>query len=362
MRTRHPLADAAAIAIAVSLVPLASPDSALATTAPAPVAYVVNSGSSSVDAIDTATNTVTATIKVGADPTGIVITRDGSTAYVLSANGIDPISTATNTPSKVIDPGATSIALDPDGYILYALNAHSDSVTLINVTTGQVHKPIKVNGSPDAIAFTPKGRIAYITTTSPATVISIPTATRKIRSIEKIGGHPTGIALSGSGEEAYVIDGGKVIHIHTATNSASGPIATGDYVVRTNITGFVLALSGSSIFVISIETGPTTPVAVGTDPDEIVTGLSGELAYTVNKGSDTITPIHIHKFLPYSLSAGTPIAVGNAPVAAAATPGGKTLYVTNSSGGTVTPVNIKTGLAGTPITVGSGPGAIAIAP
>lgn len=124
----------------------------------------------------------------------------------------------------------------------------------------------------------------------------------------------------------------------------------------------MLALSGNSIFLISIESGPTTPVAVGTDPDGIVTGLPCERAYTVNKGSDTITPIHIHKFLPYSLSAGTPIAVGNAPVAAAATPGGKTLYVTNSSGGTVTPVNIKTGLAGTPITVGSGPGAIAITP
>ncbi len=100
MRTRHPLAGATAIAIAVSLAVVASPASALVTTAPAPVAYVVNAGSSSVDAIDTATNTVTATIKVGAHPAGIVITRDGSTAYVVSANGIDPISTATNTRAR----------------------------------------------------------------------------------------------------------------------------------------------------------------------------------------------------------------------------------------------------------------------
>jgi YVTN family beta-propeller protein len=126
-----------------------------------------------------ATNTVIATIKVGFHPAGIVISRDGTTAYAVSADcgtcekpsaghyGIYPINTATNKPGKVIDPEATKIALDPDGFILYALNGRSDTVTIINITTGKVRKPIKVGGSPDSIAFTPKGRSAYITTTDP---------------------------------------------------------------------------------------------------------------------------------------------------------------------------------------------------
>jgi YVTN family beta-propeller protein len=45
-------------------------------------AYVTNRGSNSVSVIDTASNTVVATIPVGAFPEGVAITPDGTRAYV----------------------------------------------------------------------------------------------------------------------------------------------------------------------------------------------------------------------------------------------------------------------------------------
>jgi YVTN family beta-propeller protein len=48
-------------------------------------AYITNANSSNVSVIDTATNTVIATISVGTTPGGVAVTPDGSKVYV--ANG-----------------------------------------------------------------------------------------------------------------------------------------------------------------------------------------------------------------------------------------------------------------------------------
>ena len=56
------------------------------------------------------------------------------------------------------------------------------------------------------------------------------------------------------------------------------------------------------------------------------------------------------------------IPVGNDPVAVAITPDGTMAYVVNRGDGTVTPITTATNIAGAPITVGPSPTAIAIAP
>lgn len=61
-------------------------------------AYVTNHGSSNVSVIDTATNTVSATVDVGVDPFGVAITADGKFVYVTNtgSNNVSVIDTATN--------------------------------------------------------------------------------------------------------------------------------------------------------------------------------------------------------------------------------------------------------------------------
>src|SRR5215218_7496635 len=62
-------------------------------------AYVANACNDTVSVIDRATNTVTATIPVGSNPTGVAITPDGTRVYVtnLNSNNVSVIDTATNT-------------------------------------------------------------------------------------------------------------------------------------------------------------------------------------------------------------------------------------------------------------------------
>jgi len=48
----------------------------------APFAYIANSGSNSVSVIDTATNTVVATVGVGSAPIGVAANAAGTRVYV----------------------------------------------------------------------------------------------------------------------------------------------------------------------------------------------------------------------------------------------------------------------------------------
>src|SRR5947208_1591959 len=92
--------------------------------------YVTNQGSfgegNTVSVIDTATNTVVATVAVGSGPNAVAVTPDGAFAYVgnTSTDTISVISTATNTVvATIVGPGnPRGIAITPDGRFAYVTN------------------------------------------------------------------------------------------------------------------------------------------------------------------------------------------------------------------------------------------------
>ena len=79
-----------------------------------------------VSVINTATNTVSATITVGSDPNGVSVSPDGSKVYVANegANTVSVINTATNTVTATITVGTNpyGISVSPDGSKVYVAN------------------------------------------------------------------------------------------------------------------------------------------------------------------------------------------------------------------------------------------------
>lgn len=67
----------------------------------APFAYVTNAGDNTVSVIDSATNTVRATIPVGLYPVAVAVTPDGMFAYVANANSNDVSVVATSANSRL---------------------------------------------------------------------------------------------------------------------------------------------------------------------------------------------------------------------------------------------------------------------
>src|SRR3989454_11709785 len=94
-------------------------------------AYVANAASNSVSVIDTASNTVVATVGVGSRPFGVAITPDGTRVYVTNgaSNSVSVIHTASNTVMATVGGGqfTVGVATNPDGARVYGTNAGSDS-------------------------------------------------------------------------------------------------------------------------------------------------------------------------------------------------------------------------------------------
>ena len=119
-------------------------------------AYVANTGDSftasgTVAVIDTATNTVVATIPVGPipfAPIGIAIAPDGTRVYVTNAgdpfdraNGtVAVIDTATDTVVATIPVGILpeAVAITPDGTRAYVANAASSTASVIDIASNTV--------------------------------------------------------------------------------------------------------------------------------------------------------------------------------------------------------------------------------
>jgi YVTN family beta-propeller protein len=126
--------------------------------------YVTQEGANTVSAIDTATNTVIATIPVGGFAYGLAVTPDGSKVYVTNpfANTVPVIDTATNTVSATIPisgppiGGAepTGVAVTPDGSKVYVVDTNSNTVSVIDTATNTVIGfPIPVGVSPQAFGI-----------------------------------------------------------------------------------------------------------------------------------------------------------------------------------------------------------------
>jgi YVTN family beta-propeller protein len=116
--------------------------------------YVTNEISNTVSVISTATNTVTATIRVGSGPFGVAVSPDGSKVYVanLGSGTVLVIAAATNTVIATIPVGSSpsGVSVTPDGSKVYVANL-GDTVSVIAAATNTVIATIPVGDYP--IAF-----------------------------------------------------------------------------------------------------------------------------------------------------------------------------------------------------------------
>src|SRR3989442_2309872 len=93
------------------------------TASALPFAYIPNEGSGTVSVMDTATNTVGATVAVGSGPDGVAVNAAGTRVYVTNegSNSVSVINTATNTVVATISVGINpeGVAVNPAGTRAY---------------------------------------------------------------------------------------------------------------------------------------------------------------------------------------------------------------------------------------------------
>jgi YVTN family beta-propeller protein len=312
-----------------------------------PFAYIANWGSNSVSVIDTATNTVSATVNVGNYPVGVAVNPDGTKVYVTNNMGSYPnlqsivsvIDTATNKVTANIslgnNPFPADVAVSPDGTKVYALNnmgnypSLQSIVSVIDTATNTVASTVKVGLNPLGLDINPDGTKVYVTDPEGKTVSIIDTATNTVSATVNVGGTPTGVAVSPDGTKVYV----TAYNLVHATNG----LITMD--------GMVDVISPSSNTVITSITGFKHPYHIAVAPD-------GSKVYLIDLYSNTVIVIDAA-----TNNVKATIPVGNFTTGVSITPDGKKLYVVDSDSNSVSVIDVATNTVIASIPVGDKPNA-----
>ena len=189
-----------------------------------------------VSVIDTATNTVTATIPLGSGARGVIVNPNGKKVYVTtpSNNNVSVIDTATNKVTATVPVGSypEGVAINSDGKKLYVANGGSDTVSVIDTATNTVTATIPVESGSYGVAVTPDGKKVYVTNSYDAVSV-IDTAKNKVTATVKVYCYPEGIAVTPDGKKVYVpthgemLMGFQVYVIDTTTDKVTYEVNTG---------------------------------------------------------------------------------------------------------------------------------------
>jgi len=345
----------------------------------------------SVTIIDTRTNRVAATVRVGLVPHQVVVTPDGATAYVLNGFSytVTQIRLGRRVTSRRVRAGSFPIglAISPGGKKLY-ISRHSNtapgSVLPVNARTGVPGRPVNLSltdGQISApIAVVPDGRRVLATESfvglrSREGLLPIRTATDTRGRVARFGRAsygPVQMLVTPDSRTAFVLSAGNPTQgdLLTPIQIASGTarkslvlpspqvtmamtpdgrlIYLADYydgivtVVRTDTNTIVRRLHVYSAFSLAISPDGKTVYAGGNDPN---TGIP-EVVIIATARNTTSTPILLSQ-------------QGGVVNTIAVTPNGRTAYFAINS--FVIPMRTTTRTLGTPIPVGPDPIAIAIA-
>jgi YVTN family beta-propeller protein len=288
-----------------------------ATSATAQYAYISTKNIdlpwlTQITVINTVTNTIVSTLDLHkiATPGGVAVNPGGTRAYITVDDGtVAVIDTSTNTVIDTVRVGGrpTAVALNPAGTRVYVGDGDHDSVHVINTSTNAVIATVYLMETPVGIAVNPAGTRVYVAETFGVSVID--TSTNSVTATVIVGsGSASGVAVNPAGTRVYTTNGGRgtVSVIDTSTNAVIATVIVGKspFGIAMNPAGtrvYVANGGSNSVSVIDTVTNTVTAtVGVGSnnpswpgdlEPYGIAVNPAGTRAYVTNYYSDIVSLI-----------------------------------------------------------------------
>jgi YVTN family beta-propeller protein len=218
-------------------------------------AYVA--GDTAVSVIDTATNTVIATMTTGGGPSyGIAVSPTGQRLYVgmTGTNRVAVIDTTTTTPTVLgtvaVGSVPAGVAVSADGSRLYVTNFASNNVSVIDTATTTVIRTIAVGNNPVGIAVSPDGTRVYVANyaSNTVSVLNPTAATPLVASVTGVAG-PVGLTAGPDGTLVYVANSNDTVSvINTSTNTVVRTITT-DSQPEAQLQSIAVSPDGTQVYV-----------------------------------------------------------------------------------------------------------------
>lgn len=290
----------------------------------APLAYITNETSNDVSVIDLASNTVTATIAVGASPQGVAVNQAGTRVYVANSNSnsVSVIDTASNTVAATVtlSNNAIGVAVNSAGTRVYVTLEFANTVAVIDTASNSVIASVPV-ATPFGVVVSPDGTRVYVVSDLPglsSAVAVLDAASNTVIGTIAVGNNPRGIAVNAAGTRVYVANlvSSDVSVLDTTSNTVVATVPVGTY-----------------------------PYGVAVSPD-------GTRVYVTNNGSDDVTVIDATS----NAAVGTvTLAPGSSPAGIGVNAAGTRVYVANLQLNYVSVIGTGCNEVSGTVTVGTNP-------
>jgi YVTN family beta-propeller protein len=252
--------------------------------------YVSNVGDNTVSVVDASTNAVIATVAVGAGPQGLAVNPSGSRVYVASftAGTVSVIDAGTNSVIAAISAsGAVDVVVNHAGTRLYV--AYGPGVAIVDTVTNLVvgSIPRGVLSAFGTIAISPDDTRLYAWSDGSASVAVIDVGTSAIVATIPIASafSNDGIAVDPSGAPVYQSSGSSVSEIDPTTNSIVNAVAFGT--TGSGVNGVAVTPDGAHVYAATANGAREFDTATNT-VSSIATGAVRALGHFIGSGPKTV--------------------------------------------------------------------------
>ncbi len=303
---------------------------------------MANSAGNSVSVIDLSNNSVSNTIDAGdgfvsKEPVAIVISSDGAQAFVANrlSNEVAIIDTQTELVVRTEKVGSkpTGLALLPDDSRLYVSNRDQNTISVLNTSTGAVVATLELGVSaagPMALVASMDGGRVYVAHGFSGLEEDLcgtdgATAQNKVSVIDvannvvlpgkvTVGDAPLGVVVTGDNAKLYSVSGcansvtrkGSLSRLETdtITDNANLILIASSIETVARGTGMVLSPDSFELFIthphavsvldVASDTIVDSPISVrGAGPTKLALTANGTKLYSINTGSDSVSVIDV---------------------------------------------------------------------
>jgi YVTN family beta-propeller protein len=296
----------------------AASDAAAGTPVAGRKAYIGLFGDSAIAVLDVDNGLVVKTVPVSA-PDGLIITPDGKKVFVSSGDtgSVKVLATDSDTISASIDVGAkpAGLAITPDGRLVVASVGGADQAVIIDADTNAIVRRVAV-GQAHSSCISSDGRYAYVgsqVATAPA-VVRLDLAQDTAPQAFAVDKSPRALACEADRIYFTAVGLDAVERLDPATGELDTPIASGGSphdvrAAQPNQTELVVSQTAGDLEFIDVASASVVAkVPTGKLAHWITLNADRTRAYVTNEGDDNVSVVDLG-----SRAVTSTIAVGKAP-------------------------------------------------